>query len=206
MAFHDVRFPERIALGAEGGPAFSTTIIASSGGYEQRQANWAVARRRWNVGSGLKQRADVEALIAFYLARQGRLHAFRFKDWSDYAMSRQSIGTTNGSTASFPISKLYASGGITVSRRITRPVAGTVRCWVDGVERSLGAGSTQFQIDLATGIITLGALLAALSAKPVEVQSEFDVPARFETDALALTLRTHDLGEWSDIPVVEIRE
>ena len=42
MAFHDVRFPERIALGAEGGPAFSTTIIASSGGHEQRQANWAV--------------------------------------------------------------------------------------------------------------------------------------------------------------------
>lgn len=206
MAFHDVRFPERIALGAEGGPAFSTTVIASSGGHEQRQTNWAAARRRWNVGSGLKQRSDVEALIAFYLSRQGRLHGFRFRDWSDYAMPRQVIGTTNGSIISFPLMKLYASGGITVSRRITRPVAGTVRCWVDGVERSLGAGASQFQVNTSTGFIALSAALAALSAKPVEAQCEFDVPARFETDALALTLRTHDLGEWSDINIVEIRE
>jgi uncharacterized protein (TIGR02217 family) len=206
LSFHDVRFPERIALGAEGGPAFSTTIIASSGGHEQRQANWAAARRRWNVGTGLKQRADVEALIAFYLARQGRLHGFRFKDWSDYAMPRTAIGTTNGSTASFPLSKLYVSGGVTVSRRITRPVAGTVRCWVDGVERSAGGGPTEFQVNTATGVITLGDSLVALLAMPVEAQCEFDVPARFETDALGLTLRTHDIGEWSDIPVVEIRE
>lgn len=206
MAFHDIRFPERIALGAEGGPAFSTIVIASSGGHEQRQANWASARRRWNVGTGLKQRSDVEALIAFYLARQGRLHAFRFKDWSDYAMPRQAIGATNGSLAVFPLAKLYASGGVTVSRRITRPVAGTVRCWVEGLERSLGAGASQVQVDTTTGVITLGAALAALSDKPVEAQCEFDVPARFETDALALTLRTHDLGEWSDIPLVEIRE
>ena len=104
----------------------------------------------------------------------------------------------------FPLVKLYVSGGVTVSRRLTRPVAGTVRCWVDGVERSLGAGSTQVQVDLASGVTTLGAALAPLVAKSVEAQCEFDVPARFETDALALTLRTHDLGEWSDIPVVAV--
>ena len=61
-------------------------------------------------------------------------------------------------------------------------------------------------MNTATGVITLGGSLVALLAKPVEAQCEFDVPARFETDALGLTLRTHDLGEWSDIPVVEIRE
>jgi hypothetical protein len=32
------------------------------------------------------------------------------------------------------------------------------------------------------------------------------VPARFDTDALSLTLRTHDIGEWSSIPVVELRD
>ena len=60
-----------------------------------------MARRRWNVGTGLKQRSDVDALIAFYLARQGRLHAFRFRDWSDYGMPRQVVSTTNGTTAAF---------------------------------------------------------------------------------------------------------
>ena len=186
-----------------GGPEYSTSVISSSGGHEQRQANWSAARRRFNVATGLKRRADVEALLAFYIARHGRLHGFRFQDWSDYRLDRQLIGTTTGSQASFPISKTYLSGPTSVTRRITRPVGGTVRCWVDGIERTLGAGATQFQVNLATGVITLGATLAA---KPVEVLCEFDVPARFDTDALALTLRSHEIGEWSDIPVVEIRE
>lgn len=206
MAFHDIQFPNSIAQGAMGGPEYSTSVISSSGGHEQRQANWSAARRRFNVATGLKRRADVEALLAFYIARHGRLHGFRFKDWSDYQLDRQLIGTTTGSLSLFPISKTYLSGPTSVARRITRPVTGTLRCWVDGVERSLGTGAVQVQVNLATGVITLGATLAALAAKPVEVLCDFDVPARFDTDALALTLRSHEIGEWSDIPVMEIRE
>jgi uncharacterized protein (TIGR02217 family) len=69
----DVRFPDRIGLGAEGGPTFATVITTSTGGHEQRQANWAEARRRYNVATGLKGRADVEALLAFYSVRRSQL-------------------------------------------------------------------------------------------------------------------------------------
>ena len=93
MAFHDVRFPDRIAEGAEGGPEFSTSVIVSSGGHEQRQGNWSVGRGRWNVATGLQDDNDLAVLIAFFRARAGRLHAFRFKDWSDYQLDRQLIGT-----------------------------------------------------------------------------------------------------------------
>lgn len=206
MAFHDVRFPDRIAEGAEGGPEFSTSVIVSSGGHEQRQGNWSAGRGRWNVATGLSDEDDLAVLIAFFRARAGRLHAFRFKDWSDYQLDRQVIGTTNGTLASFPISKTYVSGPTSVARRITRPVTGTVRCWVDNVERSLGTGTAQFQVDVATGTITLGSSLAALLAKPIEAACEFDVPARFDTDTLPLRLTAFQIGEWSDIPVVEIRE
>jgi uncharacterized protein (TIGR02217 family) len=206
MAFDDVRFPERIALGAEGGPTFATIVTTSTGGHEQRQANWAEARRRYNVATGLKQRAAVEALLDFYIARRGQLRGFRFKDWSDYQLLRQAIGATDGTTATFPIIKVYSSGGQNVLRRITRPVDGTVRCWVAGTERTIGPGGAQFQVNLGTGVITLGAALRGPADQPVEASCEFDVPARFETDALSLTLRTHDIGEWSSIPVVELRE
>jgi uncharacterized protein (TIGR02217 family) len=206
MAFDDVRFPEKIALGAEGGPTFATIVTTSTGGHEQRQANWAEARRRYNVATGLRQRTDVEALLAFYIARRGQLRGFRFKDWSDYQLPRQPIGVTDGTTAIFPITKLYSSGGESVLRRITRPVAGTVRCWVAGTERTLGPGGAQIQVNLATGVITLGAALRGPAGLPVEASCEFDVPTRFDTDALSLTLRTHDIGEWSSIPVVELRE
>lgn len=206
MAFHDVQFPPIIAQGAQVIATFSTSIVTGSGGREQRNGNWARPRRQWNVGTGLQRRADTATLQAFFEARSGRLYAFRFKDWSDYTVARQQIGTTDGSDATWQIVKAYVSGPTTVYRSITRPVSGTVKCWVDGTERTLGAGASQFQVNLSTGIITLGTTLAALSSKLIEVSCDFDVPARFDSDQIALTQRSHEIGEWPDIPVIEIRE
>lgn len=205
MAFHDVRFPERIALGATGGPLWSTNVVTTAGGHERRNQNWAQARGRWNVGSGLKTRADLEALIAFFRARRGRAFAFRFKDWSDFAMPRQQIGTTDGTTATFQLVRSYTSGTAAQVRAIQLPVAGTVRCWVGGIERTEGGGATQFQVNTVTGVITLGSSLRSPAGQAVEAQCEFDVPARFDTDELGLTLETFFQGQWADIPVIEVR-
>lgn len=205
MAFDDVRFPPVIAQGAQGGPGFSTSVIVSSGGHEQRVGNWSVARRRWNIGSGLKTRADLGTLIAFFVARRGRLRGFRFKDWSDFEVSRQVIGVTDGATATFQIIKTYTSV-VTVDRAITRPVSGTVSVWVNNAAIAAGAGAGQYQVNLSTGVITLGATLAATTGQDVEASCQFDVPARFDTDDLPLVLRMYENGEWPDIPIVELRE
>jgi uncharacterized protein (TIGR02217 family) len=206
MAFHDIQFPTNIAQGAQIVPAFSTAIVVSSGGQEQRQGNWALPRRRYNVGTGLQRRTDTATLLAFFLARQGRLHTFRFRDWSDYQMARGTIGTTNGVLATWQIFKAYVSGPTTVTRNIVRPVSGTVRCWVNNIERTIGAGATQFQVNLSTGVITLGTTLAATTGQAIEAQCDFDVHARFDSDEIALTQRSFEIGEWPDVPVVEIRE
>ena len=34
---------------------------------------------------------------------------------------------------------------------------------------------------------------------------EFDVPARFDTDQMDITIETYELGRWGQIPIVEIR-
>lgn len=206
MAFHDIRFPDSIAQGAQITPAFSTAVVMSSGGTEQRIGNWSLARRSFNVGTGLRRRVDMDTLLAFWIARAGRLHSFRFRDWSDYAMARGTIGTTNGTLATWQIIKTYSSGPTSVTRPITKPVSGTVRCWVNAVERTIGAGATQFQVNLATGVITLGATLAATSGQAIEAQCDFDVHARFDTDEMALTQRSFDIGEFPDVPVLEVIE
>lgn len=204
MAFHDTRFPDSIAQGAQITPGFSTAVVMSSGGQEQRVGNWSLPRRRYNVGTGLQRRTDTAALLAFWIARAGRLHSFRFKDWSDYQLPRQTIGTTNAATATWPIFKSYTSGPTTVTRPITRPVTGTVRCWVNAVERTLGAGASEFQVNLTTGVITIGATLAATTGQAIEAQCDFDVHARFDSDDVALTQRSHEVGEWPDVPVIEV--
>lgn len=205
MSFHDVRLPEQMELGATGGPAWSTQIVTTAGGAERRNANWSQARRSYNLASGLRTRADMATLLAFWHARQGRAFGFRFKDWADFEMPRQAVGTTNGSQAAFPIFKRYASGGVQHDRLITRPVSGTVRCWQSGVERTLGGGPTQFAVNLATGMITLGGTLAATTGQAVEVSCEFDVPVRFDMDDMELELRTFASQRWGSIRLIEIR-
>lgn len=206
MSFHDVRLPEAIEQGASGGPSWLTQIVATAGGGERRNIAWSQARRKYNLSSGLRSRADMATLLAFWHARQGRAYGFRFKDWSDFALPPQAIGTTDGATAAFQIYKRYTSGGVSHDRIITRPVVGTVRCWVDGVERTLGGGATQFQVSTTTGLITLGADLKALLVKSVEAACEFDVPVRFDLDDMDLELRTYASQRWANIALIEVRE
>jgi uncharacterized protein (TIGR02217 family) len=78
--FHEVRFPDNIAYGATGGPEFATTVVATGSGHEKRNVNWAQARGRWDVASGLKKPAQIDELIAFFRARRGKAYGFRFKD------------------------------------------------------------------------------------------------------------------------------
>jgi uncharacterized protein (TIGR02217 family) len=58
-------------------------------------------------------------------------------------------------------------------------------------------------IDTATGIVNFST--AHGSGVIVTADFEFDVPARFDTDQMDLTIETYQLGSWGQVPVVEIR-
>ena len=196
--FHDVRFPDAIARGATGGPGFDTTVIATVSGIERRNVNWSAARGRWDVGSGVRSREDLEALIAFFRARQGRAHGFRFRDWSDYRAVASPLGVGDGATRGFQLVKWYVSGPTEVARVLTRPVAGQVTVYRDGAP--VAAGVT---VDTATGVVTFATAPAAGVAVAADV--DFDVPVRFDTDHMALSLDTCRTGSWQQVPLVEIR-
>jgi uncharacterized protein (TIGR02217 family) len=136
--FHEVRFSDNIAYGATGGPEFATTVVATGAGHEQRNVDWAEARGRWDVASGLKNQAQLDELIAFFRARKGKAYGFRFKDWTDYRATRQLLGTGDGAQTQFQLVKRYPSGSVIEVRTITKPVAGTVRVYKDGVEQLAG--------------------------------------------------------------------
>jgi uncharacterized protein (TIGR02217 family) len=206
MSFHEVLFPTAIALGATGGPERRTEIVQLASGFEERNALWAHARRRWNAGLGVKTVDDLHAVIAFFEARMGRLYGFRYRDKSDYKSctpgaahqpTDQTIGTGDGLTARFQLTKTYSSGGASTVRLIRKPVAGQVRCALGGVET--GA----FTLDAATGLVTF----AAPPALGVSITAgfQFDCPVRFDTDKLEINLAYFEAGEVPEIPIVEIR-
>ena len=197
-AFHEVQFPPKIAYGATGGPEFNTSVTTTFSGFEQRNVNWQKARGRWDVSTGLKNKADMEVLQAFFRARFGKAHGFRFKDWSDYQAVAQNLGTSNGTQTAFQLLKIYSSGGYNYSREIKKPVSGTVKIYLNSILQSSG-----FTIDHATGIITFSAAPGA--GVNVSADFDFDVPVRFDTDALAVRADGPGIFVWDAIPIVEIR-
>jgi uncharacterized protein (TIGR02217 family) len=207
MAFHEVRFPDNISRGARGGPERRTQIVELASGDEERNASWANSRRRYDVAYGIRRADDLAAVVAFFEARNGRLHGFRYKDWADYKSglpsqavtpTDQQIGTGTGSLQSFQLSKRYTSGAQTWVRTITKPVAGTVRVALGMVEQMSG-----WTLDTATGVITF--TTAPANGVIVRAGFEFDVPVRFDSDTLDVTLDFERLGSITSIPLLEIR-
>ncbi len=197
MAFHDIRFPVDISYGSRGGPQYSTDIVITHSGHEQRNINWSASRARYNVAHGVKTQSQLDALIAFFRARKGRAHSFRFKDWTDFEAANQPIAQGNGSATSFQLCKHYSSGGYADIRPITKPVTGTVIVRLNGVAQS------GVSVDTATGVVSLASPPASTAA--ITADFEFDVPVRFDTDQLSATLENYGVRSWLDIPLVEVR-
>ena len=209
MHFHETRFPADLSFGSFGGPERRTEIVQLANGYEERNTPWAHARRRYDAGLGLRSLDDIAALIDFFEARQGRLYAFRWKDWSDFRSCKpsetthyedQEIGTGDGFTRTFQLSKLYLSGEGRYRRPITKPVFGTVTAGVQGDELQEGL---HWEVDLTTGLITFER--APGEDLPVHAGFEFDVPCRFDTDAIQTSVASFKAGEVPSVPVVEVR-
>jgi uncharacterized protein (TIGR02217 family) len=207
VSFDEIRFPDDISRGARGGPERRTQIVELASGREERNASWADSRRRYDVAYGVRRADDLAAVVAFFEARNGRLRGFRFKDWSDYkscapsatpAASDQPIGTGNGAATAFQLTKRYVSGARTWTRTIAKPVAGTVLIALNGVPQGSG-----WSVNTATGAVTFAT--APGSGVAVTAGFQFDVPARFDTDALDLILDIERLGSIPSIPIVEIK-
>lgn len=204
--FHDVRFPTDIARGARGGPERRTEIATLGSGFEERNAVWAHSRRRWDAGLGVRTLAQLQAVVAFFEERRGRLVGFRFRDPLDHssalpgaapAPTDQLLGEGDGETKRFALRKTYGGAFDPYRRPIRKPVAGTVRVTVAGVE------TAAFALDLADGSVVLDAAPAA--GAPVSAGFEFDTPVRFDADRLEVDLAAFGAGSAPSVPLIEIR-
>jgi uncharacterized protein (TIGR02217 family) len=199
MAFYEIQFPSNFSYGAHGGYGWLTHVVSTQAAYEYRSPQWAMMRGRWNVGHNLRQPTDYQTLMMFFVSMQGRVNAWRFKDWNDF--TDWGVGTfqTNPNnqlqlcktyTAPSPVT---GSSQPTFQRWISKPVPGTL---------TLPGGVT---VDYTTGIVTGGSLGGVWTG-------QFDVPCRFDTDSLDSQVEqpSGTAGEavastWDNIPVVEIR-
>ena len=207
QAFHDVSFPQRLALGASGGPVRRTEIVSLASGHEQRNARWAQSRRRYDAGISLRSLADLQVLVAFFEARCGRLHAFRFRDPLDHRSAApglsvtpgdQALGVGDGLRTSYALIK---NGYGAAQRPITKPVNGSVRVAVGGAEVTAGLA---FTVDHLAGIVEFLPGHAPPAGAAVTAGFEFDIPARFDTDEIRVNLAAFEAGDIPSAPLIEV--
>jgi uncharacterized protein (TIGR02217 family) len=205
QAFDDVDFP--LALGREASvtPAFSTAIVTTAAGVEQRNADWADARLRFDAGPGVRSEADIATLIAFFRARRGAARAFRFRDPFDASSGSavptpldQVQGIGDGTMTSFPLIKRYGEADEAQVRRITRPVPASLRVAVGGVALATGWSL------LDGGVVSF--VTAPASGAEVTAGYLFDVPVRFAEDSLEVSRATFLAGDAPSVPLIEVRE
>lgn len=209
-SFHDVRFPAAISFGATGGPERRVEIVALTSGREKRNLRLAHSRRHFDAGTGVRSLADLYDIVAFFEARRGSFHGFRFRDPFDMkscapdaapSPGDQLLGIGDGAAATFRLVKRYGEGGDAYVRPILKPVPATVRVAVGGAEKDDPA---DFSVDHAAGLVTFAPEAVPPPGAPVTAGFEFDVPARFDTDRLAVNLSAFRAGQIPSIPIVEI--
>ena len=190
-----VNLPWRIEKDAKGGPRFNTSIFIGANGFEYRNVNWPVQIDRWSIALGYRDDDDqdfLDVLAIFYNAR-GNARGFLFKDWSDYRAKDQMLGIVEGEPTQFQLQKVYSIGTFSYARQITRPKSGTVVIKLAGVVQG------GIDVDINTGIIT-GA------TSDMTASFEFNVPVRFDTDAMEIDVERDGLVNCPTIDLVEIKE
>jgi len=202
MSFHEVSLPARLAFGSTGGVERRTEVVTLANGHERRSTPWAHGRRRFLIGAGLRSLEDMAALTTFFEARRGRLYGFRFRDFADFRSAAgepspmdQTLGEGDGARTAFQLAKTYDD----YVRIIRKPVAGSVRVAVDGVELASGA----FSLEVNTGAVTLTS--APADGATVTAGFLFDTPVRFDTDRIDVTLESFEAGRVAAVPLIEIR-
>ncbi|MFB2551016.1 phage distal tail protein, Rcc01695 family [Ensifer soli] len=207
--FHEVRFPLRLALGTSGGPVRRVDIVGLSNGRENRNSRWRNARRHFDAGSGIRSVGDLYEVLVFFEARKGALYGFRFRDPVDFQSCGpeespgaldQPVKVADGETATFQLVKTYGDAGGSSLRTIAKPVAGSVKISIDGVEVS----PSTYGVDTTTGQITFSPVHVPPAGAVIRAGYAFDVPVRFDTDRIDVDLSDFRAGRIPSIPLTEI--
>lgn len=184
-----------------GGPVWQTSIVPLASGSETRNTRRARPLRHWSVMGVPVSRSDADELIRFFNARSGAFQGFRFRDPFTSQSAEpttpfdQQLGTGDGVTTQF---QLVLDDGALAPRTITRPVTGSIRVAVDGVE------SEAFTVDDTTGVVTFTS--PPVNGAVITAGFSFDTPVRFDQDTLEISQTNTGAFQLVRLTLIELQE
>lgn len=205
MIIDAVRLPTSVEKGVRGGPMFNTSVLRTDGGVTSTNQNWTYPLYSGQAGYGIRTKEDMFDVLDFFYARRGRYRGFLFRDWSDYELVDEVIGTGDGSEDDFQIVRTYTDSISSFIRPISRPIEFNTTGGPDLTVKVAGV-----TVGLANWSLQPGGIIH-LSTPPtlgqiVTVNGEFDIPVQFGSDHLPLEMELWNVGTIPQIPIIEVRE
>jgi len=204
-AFMDgVIFPKLISQGSAGGPDWPADIVTLASGYEERTTTWSAPLRSYDVAWGVRDRDELFEIIQLYHVMRGRLYGFRYLDPTDNrsclplstpAHTDQALGTGDGTTVAFQLTKTYSLASAPDMIRDIKKPFGTILIGVDGVGTPAG-----WTLDAVTGVVTFD--VAPAIGVALTWGGQFHVPVRFDTKLDQIAVRR----KMGDIPSIFLKE
>lgn len=219
MRFRDVLLPPKVpGLPCISSPRFKTSIGVSAGGGETVNQEWDHPLRSFNLPEAVaRDWATVQELGDHFFIMRGPNHTWPFRNPHDFAscplerpnqaptvaMDDQALGTGDGFTDSFRLTKTYSRGGFAYTRFVHLPVLASVLVAADGVlvpaadysvtRGGKTGGTVTFDVPPADGAeLTAGYL--------------FHEEVRFESDdSFEAILRSLRQSGFSDLTLIEVR-
>lgn len=206
MSFREIQFPPNyLVTGFSWTPEFHTTVVTLGGGYEQRNKDWAVARGHGSANLRLIE-TDKDTVLSFFYNVGGGFDGFRAKIWADYTGTDQLLGTVDGGTMAYQITKTYTTGSLSYVRNIYKPVASPAVTMKEGTTLGSAVAFTNFTYSTSTGIIQM--LSLPTTGHNLWVTYQFDTPVKMTDDLSVSLISPQASGNLYDVrfDFFEIRE
>lgn len=212
MAHLTALFPSDLSYNCRKRLLYRTTVIAAASGVTERNQHWEYPLHVFSIPLANRLQTELDTLVTYWHAAAGRANTFNFLDPfedrscdmdSEPARTDQILSTSaTASQTDFQLIKEYTTGGVTRTRKITRPIANSTLVDVDGSPQTEGV---DYDVD-PLGIISFGTPMTG--GEVVKAGYKFYVPVAFEDDELDILIHNFS-GEYvGDISteLMEIRE
>jgi len=204
------RFPLCPTYGTTSTSMYSTTVIEAYSGVKERNSNWEYPLQRYTVSLANRTQEEHDQMVELFNAAAGSAHLFPYRDIRDNkscafneapSNDDQSIGTAMAGQTEFQLIKNYSFGGRTQSRKIRRPISGTVLIAVDAIAQ---AETTDYTIDYDTGIVTF--IVALIGGEVVTAGYEYAVWVAFANDDYSISVNNHTGEQYIENSSITLEE
>lgn len=199
-------------------PKWSTDIQTVDSGAERVNQRWSDPLRTFIFPDAIREHDTFEEIYSLWLTMRGPYYTFAFSDPLDFAsvplelpnvaptigFLDQSLGTGDGFTKTFQLTKTYTSGSESYTRDIYHPVTSSVLIGFDGANVDTLSPTPIWSVDRNTGVVTFET--APASGVVITAGFYFDVEVRFSSDTdFEGVVRTTNVSGFSDLTLVEVR-